>query len=230
MRKHRFYIAETLAVGQTISLPDEIKHHISKVLRLRSGDQIFLFNNSNQEFAATLDNYAGHITAISATSAAAPLQINLAQVIGKGDKMDLVIQKSTELGVNSIIPLFSQYSISNKTNKLEHWRKIAIAASCQSWRNNVPDISEPVDLQDWLKQDHAGTKIMLDPQGQALKQTIISSPITVLIGPEGGLSAAECELALQHGFANISLGPRILRTETAGIAIVAILQAIAGDM
>lgn len=230
MRKHRFFVNVDLAPGQSLSLPADIKHQITKVLRLHNGDPIYLFNNTGQEFQAILDDKTANIIEISAITPQSPLQIDLAQVIGKGDKMDLVIQKATELGVSSITPLFSQYSISAKTNKLEHWQKIAISACCQSWRNDLPVIHAPIALKEWLTQARNGMQIILAPRGGKIKQDHITSPVTILVGPEGGFSTDEYALAAQCNFTEIALGTRILRTETAGIAIIAILQALGGDM
>lgn len=230
MRKHRFFVDTSLSVGQSIDLPAELQHKIKRVLRLANGEIIYLFNNTGHEFQASLTNGTAHITAISDTSTPSPLQIHLAQVIGRGDTMDLVVQKATELGVTSITPLFSQHSISTKTNKLEHWQKIAIAACCQCWRNNLPLIHEPIAFDKWINQPRNDFRIILAPQGSKIGKDQICSPITILVGPEGGFSVAEYAAAARAGFMSIALGPRILRSETAGIAVIAILQALSGDM
>lgn len=230
MRKHRFFVDATLRVDQHFKLPEDIQHKISRVLRLVNGDVVYLFNNTGHEYQAVLENNGLKIIAMSATAEAPQLEIHLAQVIGKADTMDLVVQKATELGVASITPLFSQYSISTKTNKLAHWQKISIAACCQSWRNNLPIIHEPIALEQWIAQPRNHVQIIFAPTGGKLNQHHITSPITILVGPEGGFSPEEYALAHKYNFISIALGPRILRTETAGIAAIAILQALGGDM
>lgn len=230
MRKHRFFIPEHLVTDQLVSLPKDIRHQVQRVLRLRSGDTIYIFNNTGYEYTAILDNDYAKIVAQTADTTSSNLKIHLAQVIGKGTKMNLVIQKATELGVDSITPLFSKYSISKDTNKLENWQNVAIAACCQCWRNTVPTIHQPIELQDWLTQGLTGTNVLFMPGGQNLKDIKIATNANILIGPEGGFNQTEVDAATQQGFIAGNLGPRILRTETAGIAAIAILQAIAGDM
>lgn len=242
MRKHRFFVAEQLTVGSNVNLPAEISHYISRVLRLKTDDIIYVFNNSGFEFTAAIHSLTKNTVSINIINAMpdtqeSPLKINLAQVIAKGEKMDLVIQKATELGVTTITPLFSERTVVKKIaekseHKLEHWQKIAIAASCQCWRNYVPVINQPQALNSWLQQSNiTSTKLILTPSNktQQLKNLNPAQEITLLIGPEGGFSDTEINTAQDHNFLPISLGPRILRTETAGIAAIAILQALYGD-
>jgi len=241
MRKHRFFVPSNLIVGSAVALDADISHYIMRVLRLNVNDVIFVFNNSGYEYQAKIQDIDRKSVTISIIDALAdaqesPLQINLAQVIGKGEKMDLVIQKATELGVNSITPLYSERTVakniaSKVEHKMEHWQKIAIAASAQSWRNYVPQIHVSQTLDSWLLQTHDSHKLILSTIGSTKKinQLQIQNAVTILVGPEGGFSDAELELAQQQNFTAVSLGPRILRTETAGIAVVAMLQAIYGD-
>jgi 16S rRNA (uracil1498-N3)-methyltransferase len=237
MRKHRFYVAYPLALQSTIELDEDVSHYISRVLRLKNSDQIYLFNNSGSEYLAEItnmkkDHIAVKICESSADQNESPLQIILAQVIGKGEKMDLVIQKATELGVHSIVPLYSAHAVVKNTNKLAHWQKVAIAASCQSGRNYVPEIHQPQLFSEWLPTVRTAHKLILDPNtaAQNIKTLSINAAVTILIGPEGGFSANELTQAQQHNFTAITLGPRILRTETAGIATIAILQNLFGDL
>jgi 16S rRNA (uracil1498-N3)-methyltransferase len=241
MRKHRFFVSENLAIGSIVTLGQDLSHYISRVLRLSIQAPVYLFNNSGYEFLASIEAMTKNavtviITNFTPDTNESPLKIHLAQVLSKGEKMDLVIQKATELGVDSITPLFSERALIKKIsdrseNKLEHWQKIAIAASGQCWRNYVPIINAPIALDAWLQQQTADHKLILSTvaASQHLKGLKINTSVSLLIGPEGGFSAAELELALQQGFVAITLGPRILRTETAGIAAIAILQSLFGD-
>jgi 16S rRNA (uracil1498-N3)-methyltransferase len=241
MRKHRFFISSNLEVGAKVNLDPDLSHYIGRVLRLAANDQIFLFNNSGYEFQAVIENITrNNISVVIKDSQAdtqeSPLRINLAQVIAKGEKMDMVIQKATELGVHSITPLYSERTVVRKVverseHKLEHWQKIAIAASCQSWRNYVPVINNPLALDSWLMQTQDQHKLILSTtqNTKRLKDLKLAKEVTILIGPEGGFSEEELHLAIKHGFTAISLGPRILRTETAGIATISILQSLFGD-
>lgn len=242
MRKHRFFTTEHLVVNHSINLDTDTSHYIGRVLRLTAGDEIYLFNNSGNEYQATLisvdkNSVAAKIIDSSSDKYESPLCINLAQVIGKGEKMDLVIQKATELGVNSITPLYSERTVVKKVpdrveHKREHWQKIAVAASAQCWRNFVPIIHEAQSLSTWITKQDSGCKLILSTSGETkrLKDIALSTDITILIGPEGGFSAAELELALQYKFIPISLGPRILRTETTALATIACLQSMYGDI
>lgn len=242
MRKQRFFLNQNLAVNQEFSLDKDFSHHISRVLRMQAGDLIFLFNNSGHEFTAqvvTVERNAVHIKVVDQTTpiVESSLSIHLGQVIGKGEKMDVVIQKATELGVQNITPLYSQHSVVKQVeerldNKLEHWQRIATSASAQSWRTNVPQIQAPQTLNAWITSNTAAHKLILHPDQNAHKihNLQISDNVAILIGPEGGFSDSEIALAQANNFQTISLGPRILRTETAGVATIAILQALFGDI
>lgn len=242
MRKHRFFIHDSLELETTITLEGELSHQITRVLRLQVEDRIYLFNNSGLEYAAVIQAITRNavivmITSIDTTNTESPCAINLGQVIGKGEKMDYVIQKATELGVHSITPLYSENSVikytpEKITSKIMHWQKIAIAACCQSWRNIVPVVYPPQPLTKWIENNTDVNKLILTPDSTAQKLKINNTqmPISILIGPEGGFSTAEVNVALANKFSAISLGPRILRTETAGLAVIAILQAFYGDI
>lgn len=242
MRKHRFFSPQELQVAQTVELDQDLSHQIIKVLRMQTGDQIFIFNNSGAEYTAVIENIGRKtasviINAVANSSLESPCKINLGQVLGKGEKMDLVVQKATELGVHSITPLFSDHAVvknipDRMQNKQEHWQKIANAACCQCGRNIVPTIHSAQNLNTWIKNSNDDLKIILSPSTSAEKLRILKlqSPISVLIGPEGGFSETEITHAQQHNFKLISLGPRVLRTETAGLAVIAILQSMLGDI
>jgi 16S rRNA (uracil1498-N3)-methyltransferase len=242
MRKHRFYVDQDIILNSKIELSDDVSHQISRVLRLRVADVIYLFNNSGAEYTARIENInkkntTALITARSATELESAFKINLGQVIGKGEKIDWVIQKATELGVHRITPLYSSRSVSQPTpdraaNKSEHWQKIAIAACAQSWRNIVPIINPPQTLNDWIETCTDTYRLILSPSASSLRirDLNLASSVTVLVGPEGGFSEAEIACAVSNKFAPVSLGPRILRTETAGLAAIAVLQSMFGDL
>lgn len=242
MRKHRFFTADILTLNSSITLDADLSHQISRVLRLQVDDIIFIFNNTGYEYTAIIVTIKRNsvdvlITNVIPDAQESPLRINLAQVIAKGERMELVIQKATELGVHTITPLYSERSVVKKIqekaeHKSEHWQKIAIAASCQCWRNYVPVVSAAQSLTTWLAQDNRDSKLILSPSGTSKKLTdiTIGTTVTILIGPEGGFSDDELKLVLAHNFQAINLGPRILRTETAGLATIAILQSIHGDI
>ncbi len=242
MRKHRFFIPIPLAVKQELTLSRDLSHHISKVLRMQNADQIYLFNDSGNEYTGYITDTqrnSVNIRIISVTQPVveSPLKIHLGQVLGKGEKMDLVIQKATELGVSSITPLYSEHSVVKQVaerseNKLEHWQRIAVAASCQSWRTIVPTMHAPQKLSTWITANNKQYKFILHPSANSIsiQSLTVSNEVALLIGPEGGFSSAEVQLAIDHGFDDINLGPRILRTETAGVVAVAIMQALFGDL
>lgn len=242
MRKQRFFMPLPLAVKQELTLDRDLSHHISRVLRMQNADQIFLFNNTGNEYTAYITDVNKNtvdvrIIAVNEDLVESPCKIHLGQVLGKGEKMDLVIQKTTELGIASITPLYSEHSVVKQVadrseNKLEHWQRVAISASCQSWRTKVPTIHAPQKLNTWIANNIAKHKLILNPDPAALhiKDLSIHEDVAVLIGPEGGFSAQEVQFAIENGFQSISLGPRILRTETAGVVTVAILQALFGDL
>jgi 16S rRNA (uracil1498-N3)-methyltransferase len=235
-------VATNLSINQTVEFDKELSHYINNVLRLPNATQIFLFNNSGAEYTAVIESAARNkvtaiITAHNVDKYESPLQINLGQVLSKTAKFDLVIQKATELGVHSITPLYSDFSIIKPVKdrveaKNDHWHKVAIAACCQSWRNQVPNINEPQAINTWIENNNDPLKLILTPDPNAKRINAINpaTQISILIGPEGGFSANEISLAQKNNFIPISLGPRILRTETAGLAVIAILQATFGDM
>lgn len=236
----RIFVDAELESKQDIILGLNASNHLLQVLRLKIGDSLILFNNSPVEFHAI-------ITAINKNRAAitinefiqcnreSPLQIHLGQGISRGEKMDFTVQKAVELGVNIITPLFTEHcNVKLKSERLEnrmrHWQGVAISASEQSGRCFVPNILLPQNLEDWLNKT-AGLCLVLDPYASDKLNDIKEKPecVTLLVGSEGGLSSEEIILAKRKNFLPISLGPRILRTETAGLAAISVLQAKWGD-
>ena len=243
MRLTRVYVDAPLAAGTRVTLEGGAASHVTRVLRLRVGEGLTLFNGAGGEYAASIEQVHDGGVAVTigeqrAIERESPLTLTLAQGVSRGERMDLVVQKATELGVSGIVPLFTERSVvrlgaQQAERKLNHWRAITIAACEQSGRNRLPNVAPPLSLADWLRSgaDRDGGRLLLSPAATAR----IDAPprpatsVTVLIGPEGGLTNAEQEAAVAAGFLPVRLGPRVLRTETAAIAALALLQRAFGD-
>ena len=244
MRLSRVYLDSPLALNAVISLPKEIAHYLSNVLRLSVGDQLLVFNSQQGEFRARLISVAKRKVDIELLeknrgvhdlAMRASLSIHLILGLSRGDRMDFAVQKSTELGVNEITPTYTEYGEvrlkpERVTKKLQHWQKIAISACEQSGRIDVPVINKPISLMELSLGEYVN-KWMLEPSGSdALPQSIAANNIALLVGPEGGFSENEIAWAQCNDFQILALGSRILRTETAPVAAIAILQHKYGDM
>jgi 16S rRNA (uracil1498-N3)-methyltransferase len=239
----RFYCPPPLPTGGTFELPPDAAHHASRVLRLREGDGVEIFDGIGNECHGVISELGGKRVVVGGitsgnVSRESPLQVTLAQALSSSEKMDWVIQKATELGVAEIQPLDTERSVARLTaeraaKRLEHWRQVAISACEQCGRNVLPDIHAPQDIMAWLQQIKAlpDTKLILLPQGAASLQGIQKPPgkVVLLIGAEGGFTGAESDSALHCGFTPIRLGARVLRTETAAVAGLAALQTLWGD-
>lgn len=239
----RFFCPIPLSPGQTISLPEAVAHHIH-VLRLRPGASITLFNGEGGEYAASLTTVekrraTATVTAHSNRDVELAHAITLAQALPEGTKMDWIIEKAVELGASAIQPLAAQRCVVRLTSerapkKLQHWQGIAIAATEQCGRNRVPRIADLVEFTSWLGQPSSQPRILLTPRAE-LKLTEWArqqSPqaLTLVIGPEGGFTEQEEMFAKQAGAIPLSIGTRVLRTETAGMAALAALNALWGEM
>lgn len=244
----RFFVTSTLAVGEICILPETVVRHVH-VLRLQTGDTITLFNGEGGAYEAELvaiekKHASAQLRSYHAGDLETPYRLTLAQGIAGGDKMDWLIEKAVELGVDRVLPLTTTKSVvrlqgERAVKRREHWQALARAACEQCGRNRVPHIEAPADLRHWLAEqaatgdatagDTENLKLMLSPRGarqfDALPRSAPSSGVILLIGPEGGLSEAEEDEARVCGFIALGLGPRILRTETAGIAVLAALAA-----
>lgn len=238
--KHRLYLPAAYQEGQQLTLPDEAAHYLLRVLRLSTGEPIELFDGTGQAALATVVSAAkkGAQVRIDALlpplENESPLQTILVQGISRGERMDYTVQKATELGVCAIQPVFTQYcEVRLKGDKLEkkrrHWQQVAIAACEQCGRRIVPPVYAPIPLKTWLAQPRTG--FVLDPEAvQSLSQMPEPpQPLHILVGPEGGLSREETAAATRAGLIAVHLGPRILRTETAGCALLAAAQVRWGD-
>jgi 16S rRNA (uracil1498-N3)-methyltransferase len=243
MRMTRIFTPEPLAAPGRASLHGTAAAHVARVLRLRSGDAVVLFNGDGWDYAgriATLQ--AGEVTVeLQARTAGAPdspLSVTLMQGVARGERMDLVVQKATELGVARIVPVLAARSVvrlddRQARRKREHWQAVAVGACEQSGRARLPQVEAPAALDEALGLAAAeGSRITLSPGAGTPLVSLAAgtASITLLIGPEGGLTDAEVALARGAGFEPRSLGPRILRTETAAIAALAVLQAVGGDL
>lgn len=235
----RFHCPEGLAIGATVALPDRAAQHV-RVLRLAPGTPVTLFAGDGGEFAGELLDVSKRgvtvrVRARSEASVESPLAITLLQGLCAGERMDWIVQKATELGVAAIRPFVAarsqgRLSDERQARRLTHWRAVAAAACEQCGRNVVPDVHPLADLHATLDAPRAGASLLLSPRGET---TLTSLPqvdaATILIGPEGGLTERERAAALRAGFTALRFGPRILRTETAPLAVIAALQARWGD-
>lgn len=240
MRVPRFFTRQPLSPQQAVTLEEAPSHHLLRVLRTPPGATVILFNGDGSEYQAVLAASEGKQARLTVTTASRPqressLVIRLGQGISRGERMDLVMQKSVELGVREITPLWTQRSqvqLSGKRldKRLSHWGGIVTAACEQSGRVQLADLHPCARLADWLGSDATGTQIVLDPDA-SLTLAGIDQPdeVRVLIGPEGGLERSEIEMAAAAGFIPVRLGPRILRTETAAMATLAAMQTLWGD-
>ena len=240
MRNPRIYSDQPLSAGITIELTDSAANHVGKVLRMKAGEPLVLFNGKGGAFQ-------GQISAVSKKSvevvletlltanAQSPLIIELGQTLSRGERMDYAIQKATEVGVTSITPLFSERcEVKLKADRigkrLQHWQRIAISACEQCGRNVVPVIHPPVKLEDWLAERKTELNFVLHHRTERkLDGDDKPQSVSLLIGPEGGLTADEITLAENKQFAPLALGPRVLRTETAPVAAIALMQYLWGD-
>ncbi len=231
----RFYIEADLAVETTVELTETVFHHWVKVLRAQVGEKATLFNGQGGEYEVTLTEVAKKAASVSITSfnpdnRTPHFTALLGQVMSKGDRMDYAIQKAVELGVFKIQLLTSErcemrLKYDRDQKKLDHWQGIAIAACEQCGMNIVPEILAPLSLSDWLKTELPKTKLVLAPEKEqidVLKDA--TKDVVLLIGPEGGLSEAEITDANDHGFKNWCIGNRVLRTETAPVVALSILN------
>jgi 16S rRNA (uracil1498-N3)-methyltransferase len=243
VRLRRVYVDAPLKAGSRITLEGNAAHHVTRVLRLRVGEALTLFNGQGGEYAAGIDRaHDGTVTvsvdAFSDDERESPVSITLAQGISRGERMDFVVQKATELGVARIAPLLAERSVvkldaQQADRKWNHWRAIVVAACEQSARNRLPELLQPATLGAFLReQPPAGdsSRLLLSPDGDK-HIADIGKPraVTVLIGPEGGLTREEQEAALAAGYVAVRMGPRVLRTETAALAALALLQQQCGD-
>jgi 16S rRNA (uracil1498-N3)-methyltransferase len=241
MRLNRVYVDVPLTSGSLIELPAAAAQHLAKVLRVRGGEEIVLFTGDGREFDAAVESVRGSRVTASvgagrAVDRESPLAVTLIQCIARADRMDVIVQKATELGVTRIVPVMSRRSIvrldaAQAASKSEHWLGVAVAACEQCGRNRLPAIEAPLQLIRYLGDaPRSGARLVLEPDADRSGTGIdIGTEVEIAIGPEGGFDPEELEVFRVSGFASVSLGPRVLRTETAAIAGLAWLQSRYGD-
>ncbi|MDF2941009.1 MAG: rsmE [Gammaproteobacteria bacterium] len=241
MRLNRIYQNQALDEGKSIQLNAEASNHLANVLRMREGEKLILFNGDGHEYYAIISaihkkSVTALIQSMQKISRESPLSIHLAQALAKGDKMDLVIQKAVELGVNEITPIITErcnvkVDAERMDKKLEHWQKVAISACEQTGRNVLVSIHPPLNFVKFIEHTQAKLKLILHPENsQRLSELPTVKDLLLLVGPEGGFSETEVTLAQSKNCIALNLGPRILRTETAPLAAISILQARFGDI
>jgi 16S rRNA (uracil1498-N3)-methyltransferase len=259
VRVTRVYVEDVLTPGSIVDLARDTSSHLAKVLRARSGDELVLFNGDGREFSGAIEAVRG--SRVSASIGAArsvdresPLKVTLVQCVPRGDRMDFIVQKATELGVARIVPVLSQRSVvrlddSQAASKQAHWRAVAVSACEQCGRNRLPSVEAPQSLLNYLGGMKPGTapggapdaalRLVLEPERPHLASSatrpIGSDGVAILaaeiaVGPEGGFAPDELEAFQLCGFSRVGVGPRVLRTETAAIAALVMLQARYGDM
>jgi 16S rRNA (uracil1498-N3)-methyltransferase len=244
MRTTRIHVDQPLALSTELPLPSQAAEHVARVLRMNPGDMLTLFNGDGYDYAATLiaigkRDVVVRLEARESVANESPLELTLAQGVARGEKMDLIVQKATELGVTRIVPLFTERSEvkldpSRAEKRLLHWRAVAASACEQSGRVHVPDVAPAQPIQAWLDglaQDGA-QRLALLPEGTLRPRELHFGDAggVLVVGPEGGLGDRDVAALQEAGFQGLRLGPRILRTETAGLAALAALQALHGDV
>lgn len=240
----RIYVADRLAAGAELHLAEEAARYLGRVLRLRVGDTVHVFNGDDGEWSATISRFGKDRVSLAvhdivANAVEPRLKIHLVQGISRGERMDFVVQKATELGVVRITPVLTDHGVVKLDDKRAakrrlHWQRVAESACEQSGRVSPPQVDAPLPLNDWLGAAHGGdsTNLVLVPGAGQPLSGVPAPPagLCVLIGPEGGFSERECDDAAFAGFEAVTLGPRILRTETAAVAALAIAQGLWGDL
>jgi len=232
--KPRVYLDAPLKAPGEVSLDDAPAHHLARVLRLREGDTLTVFNGRGGEWDAQfIGKRRVLLVAFDAVERESPLRVTLVQGVSSGDRMDYTVQKAVELGVAAIQPLLTKKGVVRlegirASARVEHWRKIAIAACEQCGRNRIPDVLPLIDFRDY-RPNGDGPRLLLSAQGESIRAMKIESGTTIAAGPEAGLAPDEHEALERAGFVRTSLGPRVLRTETAALAALAALNALRGD-
>jgi 16S rRNA (uracil1498-N3)-methyltransferase len=243
MRNIRIHVDLPLAAGTEWSLPAQAGEHVARVLRLVAGDPLTLFNGDGSDYAATIQNVGKREVAVRVETRQelaneSPLRLTLAQGVARGEKMDLIVQKATELGVVRIVPLLTERSevkldATRAEKRLAHWRAVAASACEQSGRARLPEIVPALPLSGWLQSlaDDGALRLALLPEATRASRELrfTAAGGVLVVGPEGGLGERDISALTATGFAGLRLGPRILRTETAGLAALAALQALHGD-
>ena len=241
MRIPRFYCPEITEVGEEIKLPLAVHRHAVQVLRLKSGGGLRLFNGYGLEIEAVMTSVnkresTAKLMTVIQNDIESLLSLTLIQGISRGERMDYALQKAVELGVNKIVPVTTercnvQLSGPRAQKKVDHWQGVIISASEQSGRCNLPILTPIMSFDEVLEKFNSGSRLILEPTAALGFKTLpLQTETKLLIGPEGGFSDEEVQTAVRQGFQAVKLGPRTLRTETAAVSALAILQAMWGDL
>jgi 16S rRNA (uracil1498-N3)-methyltransferase len=245
MRTIRFYLPQPLAPNTSVELGDDVSHHAVNVLRMKAGDTLTVFNGEGGEYQATIvsaskKSIVVQLEQFNPVSRESPLHTHLAIGISKGERFDQVLQKATELGVSEITPLFSERTEvrlhAERQEKIrQRWQKILINACEQCYRNRLPILHAPVEFRSFIAIAHAGQKLILHPAEDGVREINLAklarpASVCLLVGPEGGFSSDEVAIATRQYFTPLALGSRILRTETAPLAALSMLQFVWGDL
>ena len=241
MRIPRFYCPELTRVGEEIKLPLAIHRHAVQVLRLKPGSVLRLFNGTGLEIEAVMNSVnkresTAKLLMVVQNDIESPLSLTLIQGVSRGERMDYTLQKAVELGVNKIVPVITErcnvkLSGPRAQKKVDHWQGVIISASEQSGRCKLPILCPIMLFDEMVAKFNIGSRLILEPTAAlGFKSLPVQMETSLLIGPEGGFSDEEVHTAVKQGFQSIKFGPRILRTETAAVSALAVLQAMWGDL
>lgn len=241
MRNPRIFVPLPLQAGQPVELTDSAANHVGKVLRMKPGEPLILFNGEGRAWQGQVASVSKKVVGVTLESeiegaTESPLSIHLGQSLSRGERMDYAIQKATEMGVTEITPLFSErcevkLNAERQEKRLKHWQQVAISACEQCGRNVVPVINPPQSVSDWMGAQESDLRFVLHHRTEKkLEGFDKPGSVSLLIGPEGGLTAEEIASAESAGFNALALGPRVLRTETAPITAITLMQYLWGDI
>jgi len=240
MRRSRIYTPQPLLSADRIELTGTASHYLTRVLRLSRGDSLILFNGDGRDYSAEISEVLSKSVLVRLLESKvpgkeSPLRITLVQAICKGDRMDYALQKATELGVFCIQPLIShrvevRLDVARQAKRLKHWQGVVVSACEQSGRAVVPEVKPPLSMIEWMEEVDHSRCVVLDPlaEDKLSSLSVRGDAISILVGPEGGFTQEEVNAVRMNGLTAVSLGPRVLRTETAGPAAIAVLQAKTG--
>ena len=242
MRQSRIYIRQPLSPDHEVELAGSASHYLARVLRLSKGDPVTLFNGDGRDYTGEVCEIQPQRVLVRLSSCQLPgnesrLKITLVQAISRGERMDYCLQKATELGVYCIQPVTSRrvevrLDEKRQAKRLAHWQGVVVSACEQSGRAFVPQVNPPVSLHEWIAGEDESPRLILDPAAEVKIASfpVADNSVSILVGPEGGFSGEEIQQVRATGVLAVSLGPRILRTETAGPAAITVLLATAGDL
>lgn len=246
MSRRRFYASPDQITAACVKLSADEAHHLVRVLRLQTGDEVFVFDGIENEYRCRLVSAKGNRAELEiierlADTVESPLRVTLAQAVAKGEKFDLIVQKATELGVSRIAPLLTEKTDvklngEQAEKRVERWRRISLESLKQSGRRRLVDIRPPATIAQFIDENSGSNSLLVFSErgGVTLREALSTRsahrPIAALVGPEGGWSDTELLLLEQRGAKAVTLGPRVLRTETAGIVALALLQHALGDL